>query len=79
MRLSAAKKKVPEDIKIVAYDGTFIADMTEPRLTVIAQPIDSLAKESVRLLRDLMNGKSFKNKQIILDVQIRSGGTTFNS
>ena len=74
-----SKKRVPEDIKIVAYDGTFIADMTEPRLTVIAQPIDSLAKESVRLLRDLMNGKSFKNKQIILDVQIRSGGTTFNS
>lgn len=74
-----SKKRVPEDIKIVAYDGTFIADMTEPRLTVIAQPIDSLAKESVRLLRDLMNGKSFKNKQIILDVQIRGGGTTFNS
>ena len=33
---------VPDEIKIVAYDGTFVTGLTEPRLTVIAQPIDCL-------------------------------------
>lgn len=69
-------KRVPEDVKFVAYDGTFITEMVEPALTAIVQPIEDLAKESVKLVCSLVNGKVYKNKQVSLKVELRKGKTT---
>lgn len=69
-------KKVPGDVKFIAYDGTFLTEIVEPKLTAIVQPTERLAQESVRLLSDMINGVKYKNKQVILDVQIRKGKTT---
>lgn len=69
-------KKVPRDVKFVAYDGTYITEMVEPKLTAIVQPIEGLAKESVRLIQRLLSGKTYKNKNVILDVKLRKGNTT---
>lgn len=68
--------KVPRDVKFVAYDGTFITNMVEPKMTAVVQPIEGLAKESVRLLSNLISGKEYKNEQVMLGVQIRKGKTT---
>lgn len=69
-------RKVPRDVKFVAYDGTFITDIVEPKMTAVVQPIEGLAKESVRLLGDLISGKEYKNKQVLLGVSLRKGNTT---
>lgn len=69
-------KKVPEDIKLVAYDGTYITEMVEPQITAIAQPMEALAKESVRLISRLVDGRVYKNKQVLLDVELKKGKTT---
>lgn len=69
-------KKVPEDVKFVAYDGTFMTKMVQPKLTVVIQPIEELARESVRLLNNLINGKEYRNKQVMLSVQFKKGDTT---
>ncbi len=68
--------KVPRDVKFVAYDGTFITELAEPRMTAVVQPIERLAKESVQILSDLIGGKEFKNKQVMLEAQLRKGNTT---
>lgn len=68
--------KVPRDVKFVAYDGTFITEMVEPKMTAVVQPIEGLARESVRLLSDLISGKEYRNKQVVLGVQLRKGNTT---
>ena len=68
--------RVPEDVKFVAYDGTFITEMVEPPLTAIVQPIKELARESVRLVCNLVNGKVYKNKQVSLQVELRKGKST---
>lgn len=68
--------KVPRDVKFVAYDGTFITEMVEPKLTAVVQPIEGLAVESVRLLTDLIGGKEYQNKEIMLGVQLKKGNTT---
>lgn len=70
------QKRVPQDVKFVAYDGTFITEIVEPRLTAIVQPIEKLAKESVRLVCNLVNGKEYKNKLVSLQVELRNGKTT---
>lgn len=68
--------KVPRDVKFVAYDGTFITELVEPQMTSIVQPIEGLAKESVRLLRNLIGGKEYNNKEVVLGVMLRKGNTT---
>lgn len=68
--------KVPRDVKFAAYDGTYITKMVEPKMTAVVQPIESLAKESVRLIGDLISGKVYKNKQVLLGVSLRKGNTT---
>ncbi len=70
------KKKVPKDVKFVAYDGTYVTDMVEPKLTAVVQPIKELAIESVKLIVELINGKEFIDKQVVLNVQLRKGNTT---
>lgn len=68
--------KVPGDVKFVAYDGTFITEIVEPKVTAVVQPIEALAKESVRLLSNLINGKKYTNKKVVLGAKLRKGDTT---
>lgn len=68
--------KVPENVKFVAYDGTFMTELVEPKMTAVVQPIEKLAKESVRLLCDLISGKTYENKQVVLEAELRNGKTT---
>lgn len=68
--------KIPRDVKFVAYDGTFITKMVEPKMTAVVQPVEGLARESVRLLSNLIGGKEYRNKQVVLGVQLRKGNTT---
>lgn len=75
--LLQAHKKIPKDVRIVSYDGTYITELVEPKVTTVVQPIEGLARESVRLLCELMNGMKYKDKQEILGVELRKGGTTF--
>lgn len=69
-------RKVPGNVKVIAYDGTFITEIVEPRMTAVVQPIEGLAKEAVRLLSDLISGKEYHNKQVVLGVKLRKGNTT---
>lgn len=72
----ARKKRVPEDLKLVAYDGTYGTGLTYPRITTIAQPIERLAEEAVRLVVDLIDEKPIVNKKVELQVMLHPGDTT---
>lgn len=69
-------RKVPRDVKFVSYDGTYITEMVEPRMTAVVQPIEGLAKESVRLIHRLIGGRVYKDKNVVLEVKLRKGNTT---
>lgn len=69
-------RKVPRDVKFVSYDGTYITELVEPRMTAVVQPIEGLAKESVRLIHRLISGRVYKDKNVVLEVELRKGNTT---
>ncbi len=69
-------RKVPGDVKFVSYDGTYITEMVEPRMTAVVQPIEDLAKESVRLIHRLTGGRVYQDKNVVLEVELRKGDTT---
>ncbi len=70
--------RVPKDLKLVSYDGTYVTGMVEPKMTTVVQPIAELAKEAVQLIDLLVNGKSLQGKRIELDVTLQRGMTTLD-
>lgn len=69
-------RKIPEDLKIVAYDGTQVTDIIYPSLTTIKQPIDKLAREAVRLMIHKIDGVNNIDKRIELEPTLQRGDST---
>lgn len=69
-------KRVPQDLKIVAYDGTYITETVTPEITAIVQPIGQIARELVGMICDMADGKTVKDHKILLEVSVRKGKTT---
>lgn len=67
---------IPEKLRAVAYDGTYVLDLAYPSITAIVQPIDELAKTGVETLLELIEGKSLQTDYIQLDVSLRQGEST---
>lgn len=69
-------KRIPEDFKLVAYDGTYGVGLVYPHITTIIQPIAELAEEAVKLIIALIDDKPIENRKIKLPVTLRHGETT---
>jgi len=74
-------KRIPEDLKIVAYDGTLLTTNIYPEVTAIVQPIEILSKKCTELIVKKIEGDSnvkegLKDIRIMVDVFLREGGTT---
>lgn len=68
---------VPEQLKIVGYDGTKTVMNLLPQLTTIKQPIEDIAKTAVSKLLELINNsKIYGPLEIRLPVQLLINGTT---
>lgn len=72
----AAGKKIPADLKVVAYDGTYILDVMCPTLTAVVQPIEGLAKAGVEQLMLMIGGEKAGAKEVKLSVELRYGVST---
>lgn len=68
--------KIPEDLSIVSYDGTYLRDFIFPTLTCIAQPVREIAETGVNLLMGMIHGEKPVNKEIKLPVRMEMGMTT---
>jgi DNA-binding LacI/PurR family transcriptional regulator len=52
-----AGKSVPEDYSVAGFDGLDIAKYYNPSLTTIRQPVEEIAKETIKILFDEINKK----------------------
>lgn len=69
-------KSIPDDVCVVAYDGTSILDLVYPPVTAIVQPIKELARAGVGQLLNIIKGEKAKESCIELNVAFRKGMTT---
>ncbi|MCD8007960.1 MAG: LacI family DNA-binding transcriptional regulator [Clostridiales bacterium] len=77
--LQAAQERglrVPEDLRLVSYDGTQITKLAYPSVTTIVQPISQLAQEAVGMMLDLIQGKAPAAQTVTLPVTLRRGAST---
>ncbi len=77
--LAVAQKlgiKVPEQLKIIGYDGTEITNLTYPELSVVVQDCAALAKNCVDVVLNMIDGNEPETMKIIVPVSWKQGGTT---
>jgi len=71
----ALGRRVPEDIKVVGFDGAPVTDTVWPNITTVVQPIEEMGRNAVRLIVDMIEKRSVP-KQIELPVSLRVRGST---
>lgn len=66
--INASGLNVPEDIAVIGFDNISFSNMTNPRLTTIAQPMYQMGSLSAQMLINKISGK--KTESIILDHEL---------
>ena len=69
--------KIPEDYSVVGFDGLDITSYYNPSITTIRQPVEEMAKETTRILFDLINKKS-KHQHKVFQGQLLIRKSTSN-
>jgi len=58
-------RRVPDDVRVVGFDGIGLGRFFTPGLSTIQQPIREIAKTSVQLLIDQINGKDVQRENVL--------------
>lgn len=64
-----AGKRIPEDISVAGYDGIEMGEYYNPKLTTMKQPVEEIAKRTIRLLLDVIAERK-EHQQIIFPAQL---------
>lgn len=59
--------KVPEQIEIIGFDNISLCTLVSPQLSTVAQPLEKLAFEAIKLLINKINNPRSRNKKIVLN------------
>jgi len=62
--------KVPEQLKVVGFDGIEFGEIISPELTTVSQPIYQMGSTAAAMLLDLIEGKSIHKKEYTLPVEL---------
>lgn len=68
-------KNVPDDLKIISYDGTFVTDFNYRSMDTIVQDVNQLSKEAVQVLLRLINKQPLTQTEIYVPVHYKKGET----
>lgn len=68
--LDAAGMKVPDDVKIVGYDNTFVSSMVNPSLTTISVPGYEMGTVAAQLLLDRMARPELPVHRVLLEYEL---------
>lgn len=62
--------KVPEQLKVVGFDGIEFGDIITPELTTVSQPVYQMGSTAAAMLLDLIEGKPIHQKEITFQVEL---------
>lgn len=73
--------QIPDDISIVGFDNSILAQMSYPPLTTIAQPIDEMARKVIELFLNGLEKKNEVTQRVVLapKLTIRSSAKEIDS
>jgi DNA-binding LacI/PurR family transcriptional regulator len=68
--LTAAGRRVPQDVALVGYDDSPVATSTHPPLSSVRQPIEEMGREVARLLVEAVEGTDRVHRRVILATEL---------
>ncbi len=63
IKLKQKGVRIPEDLSVIGFDDIFIAEMLDPPLTTIVQPIYKMGQQAAKLLISMIEGKEKDSKE----------------
>ena len=57
-------KRIPQDYSVVGFDGLDITYYYNPSITTIRQPVEAMARETTKILFDLINNKATNQHKV---------------
>jgi DNA-binding LacI/PurR family transcriptional regulator len=67
---------VPGDVSVVGYDDSALMSCTDPPLTTVRQPIESMGRAAIDLLAGLIGGASLSSDELFFEPELVVRGTT---
>ena len=67
---------VPEDVSVVGYDDSPLMTCTDPPLTTIRQPIESMGRAAVKLLVSQIDGTVGTAERLLFEPELVVRGST---
>lgn len=67
--------RVPDDVALVGVDDPFWAELVEPPLTALAQPVREMAVCAVDLLFEKIGGRDETPRRVVFDFELRVRGS----
>ena len=74
--LREAKIKVPKNVKIVGFDGTYLSEICDPPLTTVKQNTELLGEKSVEALLNLIKHEKNDNQVYVVPVELEKRNST---
>jgi LacI family transcriptional regulator len=68
--------RIPEDVKVIGYDGIQDNDLFHPILSTIRQPVEEMGRMSVNLLLRKIEGEELEKEIYRIPIMYRQGETT---
>lgn len=65
---------VPGDVSVIAIDGLTVSEYASPTLTTMVQPAETMGRESVHLLLDMLAGRG-EAKHVCVEARLRAGAS----
>jgi DNA-binding LacI/PurR family transcriptional regulator len=67
---------VPDDVSVVGFDNTLLAEITEPELTTVAAPLHAMGATGVRNLVAMVGGAVPSREPLLMPVRLVVRGST---
>jgi DNA-binding LacI/PurR family transcriptional regulator len=68
--------RVPEDVSVVGYDDSALMSCTEPPLTTVRQPIESMGRTVIELLMAQISGAAEPGDELLFEPELVLRGST---
>lgn len=76
--LHKLNKKVPDDVQVIGYDNTLLAELFSPKLSTISQRMFDIGEEAMYSLSKLINGENDFEHHKLIPVDFVERETTKN-
>lgn len=70
-------KRIPQDVSVIAIDGLNVSEYAIPTLTTMVQPAEEMARESVRILVNMLKNPDYTDHEL-LNTLLREGASVRN-